>query len=483
MTSTSFDDIRARPPLGMPPVLQKLWRKPHSRDAFIVTPLRAAVLFVPTAFMLAVFGAGGELVPEAMLITAIWFLALRSAHAAASLSPLVLGVWVPTALGSAVGFAAVSDIAFLTPVIDASALQLVLISLVMFAAATTFEAVASKKAASRRRVLAVGAAPGACDLIHDLADDPNSPFECVGVVSSTPEEEMEMSEGIPVLGTIDKLNRILIRERPDLVVLCDVERRADVMPTLLDAASLGFRVVDLHHFYEHAFGRVPVHNLSSVWFMSIVHLYQRPYSRVVKRTLDVALAGIGFVAFAPVIALLAVLVRCSSPGPILFRQVRLGQEGRTFEMLKFRTMVDGAETPGTAVWAEETDPRITRIGRVLRRTRLDELPQLWNVLRGDMSIVGPRPERPEFVELLEREVPFWTRRHLVKPGVTGWAQVRNGYTSDIAGTADKLSYDLYYIKHRSLLLDLAIVAKTVGIVLAGRERLASRRGVPEPVRG
>ncbi len=481
MTSTSFDDIRARPPLGVPRMLGRLWRKAQSRDTFLVTMLRPAVLFVPAASMLAVFGTGRELVLEAVLIAAIWFLALRSAHAAAALSPLVLGVWIPTAIGSAVGLAAVSDIAFLTPVIDTTALQLVLISLVMFTAATAFEAVASKKAASHRRVLAVGAAPGACDLVHDLAADPNSPFECVGVVSAAPDEEMP--EGIPVLGTIDKLNRILIRERPDLVVLCDAERRAEVLPTLLDAASLGFRVVDLHHFYEHAFGRVPVHNLSSVWFMSIVHLYQRPYSRVVKRTLDVALAGFGLLAFAPVVAVLAVLVRWSTPGPTLFRQVRLGQGGRTFEMLKFRTMVDGAETPGTAVWAEETDPRITGIGRFLRKTRLDELPQLWNVLRGDMSIVGPRPERPEFVELLEREVPFWTRRHLVKPGLTGWAQVRNGYTSDIAGTAEKLSYDLYYIKHRSLLLDLAIVAKTVGIVLAGRERLARRRGVPEPVRG
>jgi lipopolysaccharide/colanic/teichoic acid biosynthesis glycosyltransferase len=155
---------------------------------------------------------------------------------------------------------------------------------------------------------------------------------------------------------------------------------------------------------------------------------------------------------------------------LLFKQVRLGESGKTFEILKFRTMVDGAEEPGTAVWAAEMDPRITRVGHFLRKTRMDELPQLWNVLRGDMSVVGPRPERPEFVDVLEAEVPFWTRRHLVKPGITGWAQVRRGYTSDLEGTAEKLSYDLFYLKHRSVALDLAIVVKTLAIVASRNER-------------
>src|SRR5437867_1964661 len=142
-------------------------------------------------------------------------------------------------------------------------------------------------------------------------------------------------------------------------------------------------------------------------------------------------------------------LRCgswASSTPVFFRQLRLGESGKVFEILKFRTMIDGAEQPGMAVWAKEDDPRVTRIGRVLRRTRVDELPQLWNVLRGEMSIVGPRPERPEFLELLRETVPFWTRRHLVKPGITGWAQVCHGYTADAMATADKLAYDLYYLK-------------------------------------
>jgi len=188
---------------------------------------------------------------------------------------------------------------------------------------------------------------------------------------------------------------------------------------------------------------------------------------VAKRALDIigAIAGLfGCALVAPFVALAIIL---DSGRPIFFRQLRTGLGGRGFMMLKFRTMVADAEEPGRAIWAAEHDPRVTRIGRLMRKTRLDELPQLWNVLRGDMSVIGPRPERPEFVDLLTSDVPFWTRRHLVKPGLTGWAQVRYGYTADAEGTADKLAYDLYYLKHRSLILDLAIVAKTAGIVFTG----------------
>jgi exopolysaccharide biosynthesis polyprenyl glycosylphosphotransferase len=186
-------------------------------------------------------------------------------------------------------------------------------------------------------------------------------------------------------------------------------------------------------------------------------LYRRPYSQFAKRTFDVTVSLVLGLLVCPVLPVLALLVRRS--GPVIFRQVRLGEGGRPFTIYKFRTMRVDAEANG-AVWASEHDPRITPVGRFLRKMRLDELPQLWNVLRGEMSIVGPRPERPEFVAQLEAEVPFWGRRHLVKPGVTGWAQVRRGYTADAAGTGDKLSYDLWYLRHRSLVVDLAICVKT-----------------------
>jgi exopolysaccharide biosynthesis polyprenyl glycosylphosphotransferase len=235
----------------------------------------------------------------------------------------------------------------------------------------------------------------------------------------------------------------------------------------LDVASPTFRIVGLHHFYEYAFGRVPVRDLSPVWFMSVLHLYQRPYSRTTKRAHDLVIAAVAVVLFAPTMLVLALLVRLSTPGPIFFRQVRLGEFGGTFDMLKFRTMKEEAEQPGKPLWAEEHDPRVTTVGRFLRRWRLDELPQLFNVLKGDMSIVGPRPERPEFVSELSKEVPYWSRRHLVKPGITGWAQVCRGYAADVESAADKLSYDLYYLKHRALALDLAIAAKTARVVVSG----------------
>jgi lipopolysaccharide/colanic/teichoic acid biosynthesis glycosyltransferase len=181
---------------------------------------------------------------------------------------------------------------------------------------------------------------------------------------------------------------------------------------------------------------------------------------------DVLIASVALVITAPVIGAVYVAQRVAGGGPAFFRQMRLGEGGELFEILKFRTMVESAESTG-AVWASEHDARITPIGHILRRTRLDELPQLWNVLRGEMSIVGPRPERPEFVDLLSTTVPFWTRRHLVKPGITGWAQIRRGYTADVDGTADKLGYDLYYLKYRSLLFDLAIATRTIGIVFTG----------------
>ena len=226
-------------------------------------------------------------------------------------------------------------------------------------------------------------------------------------------------------------------------------------------------VVDLPHFCEHAFGRVPISCVSPRWFLGLIHLNQRAYPRVVKRLFDILTAGVGLLVTAPLWPVIAVVVHRSGPGGVLFRQKRLGEGGRVFEIVKFRTMVDGAEANGKAVWALEDDPRVTRVGRFLRRTRLDEIPQLWNVLRGDMSIVGPRPERPEFLEVLNSEIPYWTRRHFVKPGITGWAQVRHGYADDVDGTADKLAYDLYYLKHRSLVLDLAILLMTARILVTG----------------
>jgi len=269
---------------------------------------------------------------------------------------------------------------------------------------------------------------------------------------------------VPRLGSFGELREIVESHRPDIVILTDERVSSWAVDPLLDLAPIGFRVVGVSHFVEHALGRVPLRHLTPAWFMSMLHLRQKPYTRLAKRAFDLLVSSAGLLVVAPLFPFLVLLVR-TTPGPIIYRQTRLGEGGRHFTIFKLRTMRVDAEDEGTARFAQEHDSRVTRIGRLLRRTHLDELPQLWNVLRGEMSVVGPRPERPEFVALLERSVPFWTRRLLVKPGITGWAQLRCGYAFDSSSAAEKLSYDLWYLRNRNLVVDLAICAKTVSTLL------------------
>lgn len=423
---------------------------------------RAGAVVVPVFAVLLASGLNLQNLFAGALAATVWFIALRSSYSGPRLSALAVGTSVVTAFGTLSGLAAVSLLDFWLPGFELTTSQLLLMAGGVFLT-STLEA-GRKEATSRRRLLLVGADEGIRELLAELARHPQLPFEVIGVVN---DERVDSVDASLWLGTTGELGAIMRDERPDLVVLGPEASRAEALSHILDVASLDVRVVDVHHVHEHAFGKVPVHHLSPEWFMSVLHLYQRPYSRIVKRTFDLLVASVALLILAPLFVIVSLIAYASTSGPVFFRQLRLGEGGKVFEILKFRTMIDGAEQPGMAVWAKEDDPRVTRIGRVLRRTRVDELPQLWNVLRGEMSIVGPRPERPEFLELLHEMVPFWTRRNLVKPGITGWAQVRRGYASDVTGTADKLAYDLYYLKYRSLLFDLAIVSRTVGIVLSG----------------
>ena len=426
--------------------------------------LRAALIAVPVAATVSWHGLDARTLFETSVATMIWFVALRTTYSGPGPSALVLGTSIVAALGTLSGVAAVSVLNFWLPGLELSGRQLLLMAGGVFLLSWAFET-KMQRPASRRRLVIVGADDGTKELLAELERHPRLPFEVLGIVD---DQAGEPIAGARRLGAPRELAAILRDEKPDLVVLGrEAQRTDDALSHVLDLASLDVRVVDVHHFNEYAFGKVPVHHLSPVWFMGVLHLYQRPYSRVVKRTFDILAAGTALLLAAPLLLAVALIVRVSSSGPVFFRQLRLGEGGRLFEVCKFRTMVEDAEKDGVAVWALEDDARVTPIGRVLRRTRLDELPQLWNVLCGDMSVVGPRPERPEFLELLRETVPFWTRRHLVKPGITGWAQVRRGYTADVMGTAEKLSYDLYYLKYRSLVFDLAIATQTFRIVLSG----------------
>ena len=430
-----------------------------------VSLLRLIAVVAPISTVLLTSVRGISVVEFAALLplfSAAWLVMQRAARSSARLSPFAVGVWAPSLVGAINGAIATATISLIDKPLGLGFAQILLMFSGVFVASSVVEAL-DLKLGRRRRLLLVGASESALELLEDLDASPMLPFEWVGAVA----EERSPDHGlpIPVLGSIADLPEIVPRARPDLVVVADLEQRDRAIDHLVGMANLGFRIVGVPEIYEYALGRVPIRHLPPAWFMSLLHLYQRPYSRAVVRVFDVALAGLGMLLAAPLVLLLTLLVRCSSRGPVFFRQERVGEGGKPFQLVKFRTMVDGAEN-GKAVWAAERDNRITRVGGFLRRTRLDELPQLWNVLRGDMSIIGPRPERPEFLELLEREVPFWARRLLIKPGITGWAQVQGGYAADTVGAAKKLSYDLYYLKHRSLWLNFAIFAKTAATVLS-----------------
>jgi exopolysaccharide biosynthesis polyprenyl glycosylphosphotransferase len=313
-----------------------------------------------------------------------------------------------------------------------------------------------------RRLLVVGTTPAAAELLAEVGQL-ETPYRLVGVVDDGARHDA--AEVVPA-GSLDELPEILARLRPDVIVVAGDRDRALVFGAIAAAAGPDVTVVGIAEFHEHVFGRLPLRHLSPAWFAATLHLYRHPYSGLSKRVFDVVVAAVGLVVSAPLLLLIGLLVR-QTKGPILYSQIREGQGGRLFRIHKFRTMVVDAEADGRAVWAGPQDPRITRVGRILRQTRLDELPQLWNVLAGTMSIVGPRPERPEHSEALAQTIPFWPRRMLLKPGITGWAQVNRGYAADCAAAEWKLSYDLWYLRHRSLLVDAAICLRTFARLTAG----------------
>jgi exopolysaccharide biosynthesis polyprenyl glycosylphosphotransferase len=425
----------------------------RAADARWVTEAgRAVLVFMPCYTIMGPRFSTGVGVAAALLLTAIWLICLRSAFAAVHFT---LGLPIRCAVGAAMGFVGASAVALWVPGLGMSGWTILALAASVFTLTTIWEAVAQRVVA-KRRVLVVGTSSSAAEIADAVEFEGRSPFAVVGVVDDEPDDPAR-------LGSIAELSRIIDEQRPDLIVLTDAATSAKALDRLLAAPTDGFKVVGLAHFFDHAFGRIPLDDLSPTWFMSILHVWRRPYTRFAKRTFDVVCASIALVLTAPLWAVIALCVWLT-PGPVIYRQTRVGERGRLFTMLKFRTMCVDAEM-GEASYTQVGDARVTRLGRVLRMTHLDELPQLWNVLKGDMSVVGPRPERPEFIPMLEEAVPFFSRRLLIKPGVTGWAQLRSDYSSDAKGAADKLSYDLWYLRHRNLVVDLAICAKTFLAVL------------------
>ena len=324
-----------------------------------------------------------------------------------------------------------------------------------------------------RRVLLVGAGETGQTLLKVVKNISPPPFFWVGMIDDDPNKVGMEIEGYQVLGSSEKLLEIISQARvSDIIVAISGEMQGRMFQTLLDAQEMGIAITRMPVAYEELLGRVPIQHLEADWILRsfVDQARQNGFYELGKRLLDIAggLVGCGiFLIFFPFIAIAILL---DSGLPIFYKQIRSGRGGQPYKIFKFRTMGLDAEPNGQPQWAEENDKRATRVGRILRKTHLDELPQFINVLKGQMSLVGPRAERPELVDWFQQHVPFYRARLLVKPGITGWAQVNFGYASTIDETIIKLEYDLFYIKHRNLILDFVILLRTPATVFGLRGR-------------
>lgn len=320
----------------------------------------------------------------------------------------------------------------------------------------------------RRGLLVIGQGPLTGAIVRSVRRGSVPGYKLVGVVA--PGSNAVGDDGasdIPVVGEIDRIQDLCREHQVAEVVVAETAlRETRYQRAALTCLRLGCRVTDETTFYETAYGEVPVLHITPSWFLAADLKGQRHEHAVVKRAFDVVVAAVALILGTPLMLLAAALIRMEGRGSILYSQVRVGQSGRPFTLYKFRTMVGNAEENGST-WARPNDPRVTVVGRLLRKLRLDELPQLWNILIGDMSVVGPRPERPEFAGPLSAMIPFYDERHLIKPGLTGLAQINYPYGSSIADARRKLQLDLYYIKHTSLELDLVILLRTLGTFFLG----------------
>lgn len=292
-------------------------------------------------------------------------------------------------------------------------------------------------------------------------------YQLVGYIALEPIEVGRRIDGATVIGTIENLEDICLDMGVnEIVVAPGAAKNTKVLELTLGCLKLGCRVTNLTNFYEQVMSEVPVSHLDPSWFLFADLKHYREAQLTLKRVCDLCGAILGLVLTLPIWPLLALLIRLDSRGPIFYHQQRVGLNGRRFRLHKFRTMCVEAESEGHQ-WARVDDPRITRVGWYLRKTRLDELPQLWNILLGHMSIIGPRPERPEFVEELAQRIRFYNERHLIKPGLSGWAQINYRYGASIEDAQRKLQLDLWYIKHMSLELDALIFLRTLGTMFLG----------------
>ena len=316
------------------------------------------------------------------------------------------------------------------------------------------------------RVLFVGTGDTARKVARQILDQHDFAYRVIGFIDDDASRVVERIVNPAIVGTPSDMERLIAQHHIDRIVVGLSDRRGKLpVQELLRAKMAGVRVEDATTTYERVTGKILIDDLRPSWLIFSDGFRVSRVTRLMKRTIDLVLSLALATLTLPLMLITALLVMLEDGRPVLYRQERVGENGRTFVLSKFRSMRKDAEKGGQPIWAKDGDDRITRVGRFIRKTRLDELPQLYNVLRGDMSFVGPRPERPFFVEQLSQEIPFYQQRHAVKPGLTGWAQVKYRYGSSLDDAMEKLRYDLYYIKHLSVVFDLTIVFDTVKVVL------------------
>lgn len=320
----------------------------------------------------------------------------------------------------------------------------------------------------KKNVLIVGAGWAGKTILQEINKAKKAGLKVAGFVDDNPQKKGSGIEGLPVFGDRYTLPAVIRQNDISLIVNAIThEKHADLIKTLINCSWNGIEIVDMPTLYEQLTGKIPFKHINDMWMLHVVISKPKLYGKLVKPLVEILFALILFVLLLPAMMIIALLIKMDSQGRIFYTQERVGKDGKEFTIIKFRTMVENAELTTGAVYTSDNDPRITKIGKFLRKWRLDEIPQLLNVIRGEMSLMGPRPERHVFIREFEEKIPFYTQRLAVKPGLTGWAQVKYPYASSIEQTEEKLQYDLYYIKNMSFLLDFVVLLKTIKVVLFG----------------
>ena len=324
-----------------------------------------------------------------------------------------------------------------------------------------------------RNILIIGAGMVGRTLAEEMQKNFSSLYRIIGFIDDDPAKQNIMISGIPVLGAGKDINRIASENKIDIIIFAILHRATEVngllIKSILDLKAKGINVFEMPTFYKKVTGKIPVKCIEDVWLLFSQKFLggSRIEEKNIKRLADVWISAFSLAVLSPIFLIVTLLIKLTSKGPVFYKQERVGLDKKPYQLFKFRTMIANAEESGP-VWATRNDPRATLLGRFLRRTRLDEVPQFINVLKGDMSIVGPRPERPNFVEMLEQYIPYYSLRFSAKPGLTGWAQVNYQYGASVEDAHIKLQYDLYYIQEMSILLDFIIMLKTLQTIFLHR---------------